>query len=246
MPHAARTGFTLIELLVVIAIIALLVSILMPSLNQARELARQAVCAVNLRNIGAAVFTYAEDYDGGVPPHWSHNDGTVSPWVSYAAYWEGGWPVIGGKRAYFNLAPLEFQGYVPTGKMFYCPSHPRRHHQWEFFRPKWEELTHQERIAQAVYIRTGYMYNPHDAGGRMPYKRIEEFPLDRAMGLDVLMTQWITAHSGTPGWSLLFGDSHVELKVNAYVFDNIPYDDSVELGHNWSAFAAYLEDLEQH
>ena len=54
-------GFTLIELLVVIAIIALLVSILLPSLSKAKELAVRAVCASNLRNVGMAELQYIQD-----------------------------------------------------------------------------------------------------------------------------------------------------------------------------------------
>lgn len=57
----ARRGFTLIELLVVIAIIALLIAILLPALGQAREAGRSAVCMSNLKQMGLAANTYAND-----------------------------------------------------------------------------------------------------------------------------------------------------------------------------------------
>ena len=56
-----KLGFTLIELLVVIAIIALLISILLPSLSRARELSKRLVCAANLKGIGTSCKLYAND-----------------------------------------------------------------------------------------------------------------------------------------------------------------------------------------
>jgi len=69
-----RGGFTLIELLVVIAIIALLVTILMPALNRAKDMARRAVCASNLRTRGLVAAVSAGEYDGNFSAgyHTSH------------------------------------------------------------------------------------------------------------------------------------------------------------------------------
>ncbi len=84
---ASRCGFTLIELLVVISIIALLISILLPSLSQARERAKAVVCLANLRSIGQATAMYMDNDDQRVipwyrdPPLLGYPVQVVTPWV---------------------------------------------------------------------------------------------------------------------------------------------------------------------
>ena len=67
MKRRSDLAFTLVELLVVIAVIAILAALLFPVFAQAREKARQAACASNLRQIGMAFAMYTEDYDERLP-----------------------------------------------------------------------------------------------------------------------------------------------------------------------------------
>lgn len=74
----SRPGFTLIELLVVIAIIVILAAILFPVFARAREAARKASCASNLKQLGNACLMYAQDYDQMLPSAGWNSGGTTA------------------------------------------------------------------------------------------------------------------------------------------------------------------------
>ncbi len=77
--HRQRAGFTLIELLVVVAIIALLISILLPSLSRAREQARTTLCGSRLSQLVKAILLYCDDYNEMPPFVAKCNEGGGNP-----------------------------------------------------------------------------------------------------------------------------------------------------------------------
>lgn len=74
-----KNTFTLIELLVVVAIIAILAAMLLPALNKAREKARTAECANNLKQLGQAFLFYVNDNNDNLPPGRTYT-GTIVYW----------------------------------------------------------------------------------------------------------------------------------------------------------------------
>ncbi len=81
-------GFTLIELLVVIAIIAVLAAILFPVFAQAREKARQANCASNMRQLALAGELYLQDWGEYAPPRRGAGANYLWPTMPYGAWWQ--------------------------------------------------------------------------------------------------------------------------------------------------------------
>lgn len=148
-------AFTLIELLVVISVISLLMAILLPALNKAREQGRIAACMSNLRAIGQGIHLYAHDNDGRLVP----GDWRVSwdVWGNVAEYPRGCRkpPVLENREV--NLGHLIRSGSLPmptsNDHVFFCPSGktPDGRKPYEGFAAGWGRGD--------VVATTSYMYN---------------------------------------------------------------------------------------
>lgn len=105
--RGGRHGFTLIELLVVVAIISLLVSILLPSLRKAKELAKAVVCMTHQRTCATSLSLYSADWTGNIRVYTTEASGHLNLWPPY----------LSGRLG--NSTP-----YLEPSEVYGCPSNP--------------------------------------------------------------------------------------------------------------------------
>lgn len=111
-------GFTLIELLVVIAIISLLVAVLLPSLNRAKELAKRVICLNNVKQLLLGTILYCEE----------NNQKTMYPTYAQESYtWQVGGEISGDGRVLNHGWLYEYEYITETG-IYYCPSMRHQNH----------------------------------------------------------------------------------------------------------------------
>lgn len=131
-----RYALTLVELLVVTAILGLLIGLLLPAVQAARESARRIQCANNFRQIGIAFQLFIEDHDGQLPRS-SH---------SALAFGESPW---GYALAHYIDPAVQNGTTILPDRMFNgvyrCPSDIRRNdHHWSYGKNVWFELLSSE------------------------------------------------------------------------------------------------------
>jgi prepilin-type N-terminal cleavage/methylation domain-containing protein/prepilin-type processing-associated H-X9-DG protein len=117
-----RRAFTLIELLVVIAVIAILMAILMPALNRAREQGKRAACLSNLKQLALSWNLYADDNEGRMV---NANTGTSAPTVRGEkgcwVYWSDPSSATEEQRR-LRLRDGLLYRYGPSVSLFKCPT----------------------------------------------------------------------------------------------------------------------------
>jgi len=120
------SGFTLIELLVVVAIIALLIAMLLPNLQRAREVAREAVCMANNKGIGDAVHFYVARWKGKFPMSNIASLGWRSWWFRVLSDTTMGEDVP--IRPWYETETMDSMYRCPS-----CKPHPTRKTNWWYY-----------------------------------------------------------------------------------------------------------------
>lgn len=167
-----KLSFTLTELLVVIVVISILMTILVPSLNKAREAAKNALCLSNFGQIGTATYTYSAQHNGNLPASFN-GDGMNPP------YWYGALKDYISKdnewsAALYSCPTVNYSGETKHPLNYGSNTEIFKHHPTPA--TPWENQDFRLNVAQVIHPDKTYMvadlsvWNP-DNGSAYPFNR---------------------------------------------------------------------------
>jgi len=211
-------GFTLIELLVVIAIIALLLSILVPSLRSAKELARRVTCSTNMRSLLLANLTYAQEENDRLLPY--HTDPGRPPYRGsnhQGRHWfisdSGSLIVNQVNGQFFNLGFLWKTGRIDVAKVFFCPGqNVHEYYRYPYYADPVFPTPKRAGSGSSLMVRIAYSYNPECIGSTTASERVMRYTRGTQLPSTAVLLADNIHSAGPPhagGWNVAYGDGSV-------------------------------------
>lgn len=225
-----QRAFTLIELLVVIAIIAILLSVLVPSLRTVKESAKRVTCGSNMRGLGIAVLMYADEEKDRLPP--MANDpghGQARTANHYSRFWyiaNGAVPEVNSQNGIFwNLGVLWQTGKLENGELFFCTSRlVSEIYRYPYYAVPQFPTAKATGSGSNTAVRVSYSYNPECVGNTTVADREMKYTRkSKLQSTAVLLADNINS-AGPPhaeGWNIAKGDGSVSYFKNHELSDMI-------------------------